>query len=115
MLRGRLGRLRWLEPSIRTLRLQLPERIHLIFEGPLAAVDDTGWTNFDGAFVSESPNLIWPADRAWFVATDVDQDSTYFGGSSGLLEALIGDPRLEVWPAGPTDPVTCDSDSINPL
>lgn len=104
----------WLEPRrFRTLRLQLPERVHLVFEGPLEAVDDVGWTNFDGSFVREAPSIIWPADRAWFVSTDVDQDSTFVGGSRGLLEALVADRRLEVWPVAPTDPITWANDSIN--
>jgi len=36
-----------LEPGIRTLRLPLPERAHLVFEGSLAAVDDAGWTEYE--------------------------------------------------------------------
>jgi len=104
----------WLEPGrFRTLRLQLPERTHLVFRAPLEAAADVGWTGFDGSFVRAAPSIIWPADRVWFVSTDVDQDSTFVGGSRGLLEALVADRRLEVWPVAPTDPITWDSDSIN--
>jgi hypothetical protein len=106
---------RLLEPGVRTLRLGMPgQRLQLIFEGPLEAVHDNEWTNYDGTLVQEGPNCMWPADRAWFVASDVDQDSTYFGGSPRLLEALVADPRLEVWAARSTDPITWDSDAINP-
>jgi hypothetical protein len=96
-----------------TLHLVLPERTHLVFTGPLDAVADVGWTEPAGSFVREAPSVIWPADRTWFVASDVDQDSTYLGGSRDLIEALVTDPRLEVWPIAPTDPITFDSDSIN--
>ena len=104
----------WLDPRrFDTLRLELPERTHLVFHGPLEAVGDVGWTAPGGQFMPESPSVIWPADRAWYVATDVDQDSTYVGGSRGLILALMADPRLEVWQVAPTDPITGDSDSIN--
>jgi len=104
----------WFEPKrFRTLRLHLPKRAHLLFEGPLEAVEDIGRTSFDGSFVREAPSIIWPTDRAWFVSTDVDQDSTFIGGSRALIEALVVDDRLEVWSVAPTDPITWDSDSTN--
>ena len=61
----------------------------------------------------ESPNLIWPDDRSWFVASEIDLDSTFVGGSTGLINELLGDGRLEAWPARPADPVTADSDRLN--
>lgn len=94
-------------------RLQLPERAHLIFEGPLVAVLDLGWSAYSGAFVHEAPSIIWPTDRAWFVSTDVDLDSTFMGGSSALVDALRSDDRLEVWPVSPSDSITWASDAIN--
>jgi hypothetical protein len=97
----------------RTLRLPLQERIHFVFSGPLGAAAELGWTNTNGSFVREAPSLIWPADRAWFVSSDVDQDSTFVGGSSALLAALQADPRLEAWPVMPTDPITAGTDTLN--
>ena len=35
------------------------------------------------------PNIIWPDDRAWCVATEIDLDSTYLGGSMELIEAVL--------------------------
>lgn len=64
-------------------------------------------------FHQESPNLIWPSDRRWFVASEIDLDSTFVGGSAELIGELLGDPRLEAWPAHPTDPVTAGTDHIN--
>jgi hypothetical protein len=61
----------------------------------------------------ESPNLIWPADRSWFVASEIDLDSTFVGGSTELINELLADSRLEAWPASPADPVTADSDVLN--
>lgn len=61
----------------------------------------------------ESPNLIWPADRSWFVASEIDLDSTFVGGSTELINDLLADSRLEAWPASPADPVTADKDVLN--
>lgn len=104
----------WLEPKeVQAPRLRLPERTHLIFEGDADLLDHVGWIGFDGRLVQESPSVIWPADLAWFVATDVDQESTYVGGTEALIKALIADPGLEVWPASVGDSITAGSDAIN--
>lgn len=115
------GWLDWMAPDRpRAARLSLPNRTYLLFEGPLGSVVELGWSS--GAsertpsvarFHRESPNLIWPADRSWFVASEIDLDSTFVGGSMALVEELIGDGRFDAWPASPDDPVTADSDSIN--
>ena len=67
----------------------------------------------DATLHRESPNLIWPADRSWFVASEIDLDSTFVGGSTELINDLLADRRLEAWPASPADPVTADSDALN--
>ena len=54
-----------------------------------------------------------PADRAWFLATDVDLDSTYVGGTQSLVDALISDERIEAWPAQVNNSITSASDTIN--
>lgn len=51
------------------------------------------------------PGIWWPDDRAWFVATDVDLDSTYIGGSAALASSLLNCPPLEVLPAEPDDSI----------
>ena len=42
---------------------------------------------------SQSANAWWPADRAWFVATDVDLVTTYVGGSAALVASPAGRRR----------------------
>ena len=51
-----------------------------------------------------SPGFWWPADRAWFVSTDIDSRSTYVGGSRELVDGLLADDLLEVFPAQLDDP-----------
>jgi hypothetical protein len=61
----------------------------------------------------QSPNLIWPQDHAWCVATEIDLDCTLVAGSEPLAESLLAEPRLETWQVGAGDPIRFDSDEIN--
>ena len=67
----------------------------------------------DVCWEDQSPNLWWPEDRAWFVATEIDYAWTYIGGSPVPIEALVVDARLEVLPALLTDKPFYDSDTVN--
>lgn len=61
----------------------------------------------------QSPNLWWPDDRAWIVATEIDFAWTYVGGSAALIESVLAEPRLEALPARITDRFTYNSDVVN--
>jgi hypothetical protein len=61
------------------------------------------------------PNLWWPQDRAWCVASDIDLMSTYIGSSTACALALPAHPDLEVIDTSSSRKVTWDSDHINPL
>jgi hypothetical protein len=53
----------------------------------------------------QSASLWWPNGRAWFVGTEIDLNSTYVGGSSLAIEALLATPDdLEAFPVGRTIP-----------
>jgi hypothetical protein len=86
-------------------RVRLPGRDYLLFAGPLAAVSELGWTDPYGLFLPQSPNLFWPQDHAWCVASEIDLFCTLVAGSAALAEALVGDPRLEAWRVQPADPI----------
>lgn len=86
-------------------RVHLPGRELVLFTGPLAAAARTGSRVALDLFVPQSPNLFWPQDRAWCVATEVDLDSTLVAGSTALVEAVLASPALEAWPVGPDDVV----------
>ncbi|SOD94367.1 hypothetical protein [Blastococcus haudaquaticus] len=53
----------------------------------------------------QSANLWWPADQAWCVVTDVDLRSSYVGGSSACIAALLTTAGLEALTVAPEDPV----------
>jgi hypothetical protein len=63
--------------------------------------------------LDDGPQIWWPDDRAWCVATEIDLDSTYVGGSRAFIERLMGEPELEVMPAVLDDRVDLGADTIN--
>jgi hypothetical protein len=93
--------------------VHLPQRDYILFQGPLEAATELGWNMPGGGFVPQSPNLFWPNDHAWCVASEIDLFCTLVAGSNSLAESLLADPRLEVWRVFPGDSVTADSDDIN--
>ena len=72
-------------------------RDYLLFQGPLEGVM---FFLDDGAFPfwRDSPNIWWPEDRAWYVATDIDLFDTYVGGERGVHRGRPREPR----PGGPS-------------
>ena len=91
-------------------RLKLPGREYLMLSGPLSAATQLG----DAAgFWPQSPNLIWPPDRTWCVASEIDFDSTLVGGTPELIQAILDAPGLDSWRVGPDDSLAYDADRIN--
>ncbi len=89
-------------------KVEIPGRAYYLLEGPRAEIGDLY------AFLwRRSPNIWWPADRAWIVATEIDFSWTYVAGSEAAIEELLADDRLEVLRVQPTDGVTWDSDLVN--
>ena len=71
---------------------------YLLFTGPLDDAGQWGATPYGPGIPRDinSPNLIWPADHAWFVMTNIDSDWTGVGGSASLANDLLADSSLEV-------------------
>ncbi|MGH1563431.1 hypothetical protein [Mumia sp. DW29H23] len=74
-------------------------RSYLLFEGPLAEAGHWGGHPAHGWI--NSPNLFWPADRAWCAATEIDLPWTGIGGSQALIDELHADDRFDVVHADP--------------
>lgn len=91
-------------------RLQLPGRSYLLFTGSLT--DAAGIGDPDGIW-KQSPNLFWPLDRSWCVATEIDFDSTLVGGSRRLVDDVLACPALEAWTVTPGDSLAWDADTVN--
>ncbi|ORI20028.1 hypothetical protein BJD99_00460 [Rhodococcus sp. 1163] len=87
--------------------LVMPGRKHLLVRGAVADVS----RDLQGFL----PHVWWPADRAWFVATDVDLTSTYVGGSTDVANTLAAEhPGLECVGSWRGANITWTCDTINP-
>jgi hypothetical protein len=78
-------------------RVHLPYRDYLLFAGSLDTVANTTLFGKWG----QTPNLWWPEDRTWCVASEIDLSWTYVGGSSDLVESLVVDDQIEALAVGP--------------
>jgi len=96
-------------------RLLLPDqdREYLLLAGPLSAAPRLGDPGALGGFSPKSPNLFWPADRSWCVASEIDFDSTLVGGASDLIQTVLDAPGLDAWRVNPEDSLAADADQIN--
>jgi hypothetical protein len=103
-LRAARRRLRRKKPARQpAARVNLPSRSYLLFSGSVHQA--VGW--------EDGPNLWWPDDRAWCVASEIDFGYTYVGGSHGLIKDVLAHPELEALPAELGDGVRYDSDKVN--
>lgn len=68
-------------------------------------------TRWPGLRPEQSPNLLWPDDRAWCLATEIDFDSTLVACSREVADGILGDDRLEVFEVRYDDVL---SDTVNP-
>jgi hypothetical protein len=90
-------------PPYSSRRVSLPAREYLLFKAPVTAAQ--GWR--------DGPNLWWPEDRSWCVASEIDFPYTYAGGSKELIGEILGHPDLEALPARLSDGITAIGDTIN--
>lgn len=52
-----------------------------------------------GAEENQPPAWVWPEDRSWFIASDVDPEWFSVSGSAAAIEQLLEDPTLASAPA----------------
>ena len=89
-------------------RLQLTHRNYFLFDGPIDAVP---WLTL-GDF-HQSPNLWWPRDCAWVVATEIDGYDTYVAASTACIVRIVSHPALEAFETTIGARVDIGSDLIN--
>ncbi|MQA10934.1 MAG: hypothetical protein GEU98_20735 [Pseudonocardiaceae bacterium] len=99
-----------LERLPRNAEVGMPGRTLWLYS---ATLDDAP-ESFEAPPRHQTANLWWPEDQAWCVATDIDLISTYVCGSAELVDELLTSSDLDVYPAGPEDPIHLRADQINP-
>lgn len=67
-------------------RFHLPNRTYYLLGGSVSAVAELRYP--DSSTEWRNPDLFWPDDRRWFVATDVDFWSLYVGGDDDVIADL---------------------------
>ena len=91
-----------------TGKVMLPDRNYLAFVGSVDSVEELAKADY-----LNSPNLWWPEDKAWIVATEIDFMDTYVGGSANCISQLLCDPELEAFPISIDARVDFLGDTIN--
>lgn len=77
----------------------------LLFDGPIDAVAAIGTPDpFGSGLHRRGPQWWWPADRSWFVATEIDDPWTYVAGPRSLVAAVVRHPDVEAVPVEHDDP-----------
>lgn len=105
-------------------RLALPDRDHLLFRAaPSTFVDpmwilDAPWRDDEAEShgfppSAQHPSIVWPADRAWVLVSEIDLDSTIVAGSGELIRAICADPDIEALPIREGSSLHCNGDEIN--
>jgi hypothetical protein len=89
-------------------RVRAENRDYLLYRGPIDAVTDLAWGPSQ-----QSPNLWWPDDQAWCVATDIDLADTYIGGSEECISRILGDAEIEAFRTTLDARVDIGGDTIN--
>jgi hypothetical protein len=75
-------------------KVVVPHREYHLYRGPLGNAGDASPTDMWPAFV-------WPADRAWCVARDVDPHWAGIGADAQVIEQLVTHSQLDVVLADP--------------
>ena len=79
---------------------EAPHRTYYLVTGAVADVDGLRYPSGDGW---RNPDLWWPDDRRWFVATDVDCWALYVGGDDEFIGELARHTGTLVEHVQPTD------------
>ena len=109
--------------ALRNPRLDMPGRPSLMFELDVRALEDTRWAKrsgwVDGLDIGAlTPQSIWPDDRAWFLASEIDFDSTIVAGTPELIRdvlALAATGAIEALEIPADADLTITGDRINPM
>jgi hypothetical protein len=82
---------------------RIPARSYFLFRGSLSNAEDWSATDFYSTGQEPyEPAFVWPADRAWCVACDVDPHWAGIGADEAVITRLIADTRLDAVAADPS-------------
>lgn len=89
-----------LPPTVQESPLvDLPHRRYALLRGAVADIDEWG-ASFGDRDHARPPAFVWPADRSWCFASDVDPHWAGIAGSRAAVDALVANLLLDVVPVG---------------
>jgi hypothetical protein len=88
--------------------LSLPAREYYLYRAPIDVVPRFEF--LPGRL--QTPNMWWPDDRAWFVGTEIDFDSTLVACTRSCAATLLASD-LEVLEISPDSRLDIDGDTVN--
>ncbi|ALO66274.1 hypothetical protein AS189_06960 [Arthrobacter alpinus] len=88
-------------------------RKYWVFRGSIAELARPPWFDDGLGLNTQSPNLVWPADRSWCLATEIDFDSTLVGGTAELIAAVVHSSDLEALEVTPATNLSSEGDKLN--
>lgn len=99
--------------------LELPGREYVLLATGCDELADETWPHRAGVgwtsvFEGPLPQLVWPVDRAWVVASEIDWDSTIVAGSRGLVDAVLADEAFEAFEVDEGADLSWEGDLVNP-
>lgn len=91
----------------------------IAFATSVDEIADPGWAERAGLGVEPgahglSPQLLWPEDHVWVVASEIDRDSTIVAGPRSLVAAVLADDRLEAYEVDEDSDLSWEGDLVNP-
>ncbi|ROP74016.1 hypothetical protein [Curtobacterium sp. PhB115] len=97
-----------LRASLAGPRFAWPDREAFLLSMTLPQLADPSWMDdarIIGTYldVGHTPQMLWPEDRAWVLASEIDWDSTVVAGPRSLIDAVLADDRFEAYEVGPDD------------
>ena len=93
-------------------QLELPAREYYLYRGGIEqALTFYDWER--EVWTPQPPNIWWPEDRSWCVATEIDFMETYVGGDRACIERILAHPALEALPISPDARIDAGGDEVN--
>ena len=106
----------WQAEVARLPRFEHPHRSYLLGRGPIGVACDLDRQPLGSEpwpTLGLTPQIWWPEDRTWVVATEIDFDSTIVATTNAGTEALLTCEELEALQVPPDGRLDLDGDVIN--
>lgn len=89
-------------------RLRCPGRNYVLLQGPLREASAIRSLPGEGELELPAPNVIWPQDHSWFIASEIDFDSTLVGCTRSAANDILVSGLFEAFEVAPGDSLAND-------